>query len=130
MLVNKDAYQRETVSKWPVRLPLTKLEHTYTYIHTYTQTDSLSQNPPIAFQARGIKMKSINLLTLKELGYFDPSHSRRGADSTPLYKISKTDWWNIKCVVQVDSYDPPESTGTKKKKKKSKHTLYDVTVTS
>ena len=52
--------------------------------------------------------------TLKEPGYFDPSHSRRGgADSTPL-KISETDRWNIKCVVLVDSYDPPESIGTKK----------------
>ena len=29
-------------------------------------------------------------LTLKEPGYFDPSHSRRGADSAPL-KISETD---------------------------------------
>ena len=52
-------------------------------------------------------------LTLKEPGYFDPSHSRRGADSAPL-KISETDRWNIKCVVLVDSYDPPESIGTTK----------------
>ena len=52
-------------------------------------------------------------LTLNEPGYFDPSHSRRGADSAPL-KISETDRWNIKCVVLVDSYDPPESIGTKK----------------
>ena len=29
-------------------------------------------------------------------------------------KISETDWRNIKCVVLVDSYDPPESIGTKK----------------
>ena len=49
---------------------------------------------------------------LKEPGYFDPFHSRRGADS-PL-KISETDRWNIKCVILVDSYDPPESIGTKK----------------
>ena len=41
--------------------------------------------------------------------------------------ISETDGRNIKCVVLVDSYDPPESIGTKKK---YKHTLYDVTVTS
>ena len=54
-----------------------------------------------------------NTLTLKEPGYFDPSHSRRGADSAPL-KISETDRWNIKYVVLVDSYDPPESIGTKK----------------
>ena len=55
----------------------------------------------------------VSLLTLKEPGYFDPSHSRRGADSAPL-KISETDRWNIKCVVLLDSYDPPESIGTKK----------------
>ena len=36
-----------------------------------------------------------------------------GADSTPP-KISETDRRNIKCVVLVDSYDPPESIGTKK----------------
>ena len=42
-------------------------------------------------------------------------------------KISETDWRNIKCVVLVDSYDPPESIGTEKK---YKHTLYDATVTS
>ena len=52
-------------------------------------------------------------LTLKEPGYFDPSHSRGAADSAPL-KISETDRWNIKCVVLVDSYDPSESIGTKK----------------
>ena len=28
--------------------------------------------------------------------------------------ISEIDWRNIKCVVLVDSYDPPESIGTKK----------------
>ena len=49
-----------------------------------------------------------NWLTLKEPGYFDPSHSRRGADTASL-KISETDQWNIKCVVLVDSYDPPPS---------------------
>ena len=36
-----------------------------------------------------------------------------GADSAPP-KISETDWRNIKCVLLVDSYDPPESIGTKK----------------
>ena len=36
-----------------------------------------------------------------------------GADSAPP-EISETDWRNIKCVVLVDSYDPPESIGTKK----------------
>ena len=29
-------------------------------------------------------------------------------------KISETDWRNIKCVVLLDSYDPPESIGSKK----------------
>ena len=53
-------------------------------------------------------------LTLKEPGYFDPSHSRGGADSAPPLKISGTDRWNIKCVVLVDSYDPPEFIGIKK----------------
>ena len=54
-------------------------------------------------------------LTLKEPGFLDPSHSGGGggADSAPP-KISETDWRNIKCVVLVDSYDPPESIGTKK----------------
>ena len=36
-----------------------------------------------------------------------------GRDSAPP-KISETDGRNIKCVVLVDSYDPPESIGTKK----------------
>ena len=36
------------------------------------------------------KLKYVLVLTLKEPGYFDPSHSRRGADSAPL-KISETD---------------------------------------
>ena len=48
------------------------------------------------------------ILTLKEPGYFDPSHSR------PPLKISETDRLNIKCVVLMDSYNPPESIGTKK----------------
>ena len=55
--------------------------------------------------------RSDNSLTLKEPGFLDPSHSR-GVDSAP--KISETDWQNIKCVVLVDSYYPPESIGTKK----------------
>ena len=54
---------------------------------------------------------TLEVLTLKEPGYFDPSHSRRGP---PPLKISETDRSNIKCVVLVDSYDPPESIGTKK----------------
>ena len=47
----------------------------------------------------------------KKAGLFDPSHSRGGFRPP---KISKTDWRNIKCVVLVDSYDPPKSIGTKK----------------
>ena len=59
-------------------------------------------------------MRNQEILTLKEPGFLDPSHSRGGgADSAPP-KISETDWRNIKCVVLVDSYDPPESIGTKK----------------
>ena len=49
-------------------------------------------------------------LTLKGPGFLDPSHSR----GVPTPKISETDWQNIKCVVLVDSYDPPESIGIKK----------------
>ena len=52
-------------------------------------------------------------LTLKEPGFLDPSHSR-GGGRIPPPKISETDWRNIKCVVLVDSYNPPESIGTKK----------------
>ena len=40
-----------------------------------------------------------------------------GADSAPPLKISGTDRWNIKCVVLVDSYDPPEFIGIKKNSK-------------
>ena len=54
-------------------------------------------------------------LTLKEPGFLDPSHSRGGGAGFRPPKISETDWRNIKCVVLVDSYDPPESIGTKKK---------------
>ena len=61
-------------------------------------------------------------LILKEPGFLDPSHS-----NPPPPPISETDWRNIKCVVLVDSYDPPKSIGTQKK---YKHALYDVTVTS
>ena len=68
------------------------------------------------------------VLTLKEPGFLDPSHSRGRGRIPPPSKISETDWRNIKCVILVDSYDPPESIGTKKKK--YKHTLYDATVTS
>ena len=53
-------------------------------------------------------------LTLKEPSFLDPSHSRGGGRIPPPLKILETDWRNIKCVVLVDSYDPPESIGTKK----------------
>ena len=53
-------------------------------------------------------------LNPKRAGLFGPiSQPGGGADSAPP-KISETDWRNIKCVVLVDSYDPPESIGTKK----------------
>ena len=61
-------------------------------------------------------MKYVNIfgiLTLKEPGFWTHLTAGGGADSAPP-KISETDWRNIKCVVQVDSYDPPESIGTKK----------------
>ena len=54
----------------------------------------------------------LNALTLKEPGFLDPSQPGGGGFRPP--KISETDWRNIKCVVLVDSYDPPESIGTKK----------------
>ena len=80
------------------------------------------------------------LFNPKRAGLFWPISQPEGGgtDSAPV-KISETDRWNIKCVVLLDSYDPPESIGTKqkqkqkqkpKKKKKSNYTLYDVTVTS
>ena len=47
----------------------------------------------------------------KRAGLFGPI-SQPGGFRPP--KISETDWRNIKCVVLVDSYDPPESIGTKK----------------
>ena len=56
--------------------------------------------------------ESDRTLTVKEPGYFDQSHSRRGR--IPPLKISETDRWNIKCVVLFDSYDPPESIDTTK----------------
>ena len=66
-------------------------------------------------------------LNPKRAGLFGPISQPGGGGGFRPPKISETDWRNIKCVVLVDSYDPPESIGTKKK---YKHTLYDVTVTS
>ena len=37
-----------------------------------------------------------------------------GGRILPPLKILETDRWNIKCVVLLDSYGPPESIGTKK----------------
>ena len=50
-------------------------------------------------------------LNPKRAGLFGPI-SQPGPIPPP--KISETDWRNIKCVVLVDSYDPPESIGTNK----------------
>ena len=51
-------------------------------------------------------------LTLKEPGFL--THLSAGGGRIPPPKISETDWRNMKCVVLVDSYDPPESISTKK----------------
>ena len=51
-------------------------------------------------------------LNPKRAGLFGPISQPGGRIPPP--KISETDWRNIKCVVLVDSYDPPESIGTKK----------------
>ena len=52
----------------------------------------------------------------KRAGLFGPISQGGGGRIPPPSppKISETDWRNIKCVVLVDSYDPPESIGTKK----------------
>ena len=50
-------------------------------------------------------------LNPKRAGLFGPI-SQPGGILPP--KISETDWRNIKCVVLVDSYNPPKSIGTKK----------------
>ena len=70
---------------------------------------------PIEYFMLPLLTLTLEVLTLKEPGYFNPSHSRGGGGRIPPpLKISETDRWNIKCVVLVDSYDPPESIGTKK----------------
>ena len=53
-------------------------------------------------------------LNPKRAGLFWPISQPGGGRILPPLKISETDRWNIKCVVLVDSYDPPESIGTKK----------------
>ena len=52
-------------------------------------------------------------LNPKRAGLFGPI-SQPGGGRIPPPKISETDWRNIKCLVLVDIYDPPESIGTKK----------------
>ena len=60
-------------------------------------------NPLNPFQSLGINPK--------RAGLFGPISQPGGI---PPPKIAETDWRNIKCVVIVDSYDPPESIGTKR----------------
>ena len=48
----------------------------------------------------------------KRAGLFGPISQPGGGSRPP--KISETNWRNITCVVLMDSYDPPESIGTKK----------------
>ena len=55
---------------------------------------------------------SLSYLNPKRAGLFGHISQPEGGFHPP--KILETDWWNIKCVVLVDSYDPPESIGTKK----------------
>ena len=66
----------------------------------------------VQYRKRKKKKKKKNplLLNPKRAGLFGPISQPGGRRP----KISETDWWNIKCVVLVDSYDPPESIGTKK----------------
>ena len=61
------------------------------------------------WQAISCIMHSLNP---KRAGLFGPISQPGGGFRPP--KISETDWRNIKYVVLVDSYDPPESIGTKK----------------
>ena len=56
--------------------------------------------------------KTFSCINPKRAGLFGLI-SQPGGGFRPPPKISETDWWNIKCVVLVDSYDPPESIGTK-----------------
>ena len=56
----------------------------------------------------------LKIINPKRAGLFGPISQPGGGRIPPPPKISETDWRNIKCVVLVDSYDPPESIGTKK----------------
>ena len=60
-----------------------------------------------------LKTLYISKFNPKRAGLFGPISQPGGGRFRPP-KISETDWLNIKCVVLVDSYDPPESIGTKK----------------
>ena len=79
-----------------------------------SQTSGIQTNAPITVSSKRLSLLNhiLQNLILKEPGYFDPSHSRRGGGERILRNRSIK---NIKCVVLVDSYDPPESIGTKKK---------------
>ena len=50
----------------------------------------------------------------KRAALFGPISQPEGGGQILPPKISETNWRNIKCVVLVDGYDPPESIGTKK----------------
>ena len=62
-----------------------------------------------------IKLTQWINLTLKEPAFWTHLTAGGGGGGfRPPPKISETDWRNITCVVLVDSYNPPESIGTKK----------------
>ena len=65
---------------------------------------------------RSLATVRITWLNPKRAGLFGPISQPGGGGGgfRPPPKISETDWRNIKCVILVDSYDPPESIGTKK----------------
>ena len=65
-------------------------------------------------QKRNFWIKCLSSFNPKRAGLFGPISQPGGGGFRPPPKISETDWRNIKCVVLVDSYDPPESIGTKK----------------
>ena len=60
----------------------------------------------------GPQLQTTEVVNPKRTGLFGPISQPGGGFRPP--KISETDWRNIKCVIPVDSYDPPESIGTKK----------------
>ena len=66
--------------------------------------------PPWKF-GPNLGCRTENSLTLNSRAFW--THLTAGGGFCPP-KISETDWRNIKCVVLLYSYDPPESIGTKK----------------